>query len=1047
MSDLQKQIDTAYSNIKSLEPLYADIFERIDTAKAAGDTRQEDALTYEYDLLQKEENRLQNVYGELSKEKEKPNLERVQALTKELRKPIVSPMPNYMNMGGRGGMGIPTPMYPDPGLSIKEQEARKREIVANLYKIPVSPGGMESEKIPTSLMAQVETLQDPTSKAQLLENTYGKGSVLPIDISGKTEFFIKQPDGSVKTTMDKGIAGLAGVAAETPAVLGEIASFLAITGATKSPAVGTAGSAVVGAGIGALTDEMLRYAYNLQPDIGGTAARRGGQAVLSAGIGMGSDVAIPAMRAARMPNPFENVFAQRLESAAERLMTAEQKLAAKEGRKAGQIQVPLAAKLAGQEGAAIQSELAGKYAGSNIASLGRSTQETLLRLSNDLRKGIPVVLSDFSDVAAKKLEQRNVLAQEISFSSGRNKRIVENSLNRLTRSPISDTDNLGKILLTSVKDARTQAIENVRAAREEVLNLADNAGFKITPEEMLDEVARISNQADPSFAANRSAAEEVTNRLRQRRDAPQMLQQAKREAQKFINGRQNPPQDLLQRIQDLELLSKPLTAKDFDEFIKGFNEARPKDVSSGKSRDVFAGKIASGLSQYRRNIFDSLTATRPDGSQVKVGDVFDQYSDEVGTRQKYNENLLGNILQEAGGEQSKDSRAIVSAVMREPDSIKRVVQSIKELGASNPARAGEADKILGLMQVQYMNDIGLGAGKGSQVKIDDGFLDALFGSQAGAQKRALLELNQNLKTVKGLDKADLTLEDIKRMGQPLSEQERKSLIKTIVKRNEFQKQQSELLVSDVFDAAKKGKFENLDADSLSAAILSDKSTLQTANAMKELSKSSLEARNLYKGDFMRYLLDRFPGGVPSANTPFQAPFDTKKFIDAYGPPSGAGVTPFAQKLKIVLGKEQAQELYDMALLWDANIIKKSSDTSVIPRAGLGAGTSFLYIPVGQMIQSTKNRILTAMLSSGYKSNALKAALNSNARPGAVNDVYNQMAREMFMTRQGVTALANQAKDDPEFSLYLTNMAKEFEEKQGLDFSANLIEAKTEPEKQ
>jgi hypothetical protein len=1061
MSDLQKQIDTAYSNIKSLEPLYADVFARMDAAKAAGDARQEDALAYEYDLLQKEETRLQQVYGELSEEQSQPERKRISETGAKLRQEKV--YSNFMPAGmGSAGMPGMTAFSGTPYQTPSDIKIADRQMVAERYKIPLSPGGMESEKIPTSLMAQVETLQDPTSKAQLLENTYGKGSVLPIDISGKTEFFIKQSDGSVKTTMDKGIAGLAGVAVETPAVLGEIASFLAITGATKSPAAGVAGSAAVGAGIGALTDEMLRYAYNLEPDIGGTLARRGGQAVMSAGIGMGTDVVIPAMRAARMKNPFENVFSQALESAQERLMTAEQRLAAREGRKAGKIEVPLGAKLAGPEGVAMQSELAGKYPGSNIASNARSTQETLLRLSDDFRKGIPAVLSDFSDIAARKLEQRNNLAQEISSTSLRNKRIVENSLDRLTRGPISDTDTLGKILRSSIKDAEDQASALVSKRYDDMATLADNAGFSITPAEMLDKIAEVKRNINPSQLINDTAVNRIEENLRARIAAPLTIKNTERRLrslEKIRAGTTDPDLVLQQNIKiqklenellALDQINKDLNFTDFNNLIREFGNLRPDGAVGGTTGDLFGLQVSNALSKVRSDLYSQYNAVDATGVSRNLGQEFAETAKLVQGRGQFEKGNLGYILKEAAGEASTEPRAIVDRVMRDPENIRKVTQVLRELG-SDPAKAGEADRILGLMQVQYMNDIGLGAGKGSPVKIDDGFLDALFGSQAPAQKRVLLELNQNLRNVKGLNKADLTLEDIKRMGQPLSEQERKSLIKTIVKRNQFQKEQSDMLVSDIFDAAEKGRFENLDADSLSAAILSDKGTLRTQYAMRELSKSSLDARNLYRGDFMRYILDQFPGGTASANAPFQAPFDTRKFIEAYGPTSGKGVTPFAQKLKIVLGEDKAQHLYDIASLWNANIIKNSSDPTVIPRAGLGAGTSFLYIPVGQMAESAKNRILTAMLSADVKSttltNALKTSLARNAMPGAINDVYNQMAREMFMTRQGVTALANQAKDDPEFSLYLTNMAKEFKEKQGLDFATDLIKMDKELERQ
>jgi hypothetical protein len=84
-----------------------------------------------------------------------------------------------------------------------------------------------------------------------------------------------------------------------------------------------------------------------------------------------------------------------------------------------------------------------------------------------------------------------------------------------------------------------------------------------------------------------------------------------------------------------------------------------------------------------------------------------------------------------------------------------------------------------------------------------------------------------------------------------------------------------------------------------------------------------------------------------------------------------------------------------------------------------------------MTDYVRNRYLAAMLSSGSNMKSLRLALANNSLPGGVNQAYEKMAKDMFMTRQGVEALSYQASGDPEFSAELTNMAKEFKKKQGL----------------
>lgn len=1033
MSELKQTKADIEDEFRKITETNKVIAQRLDAAKASGNNSDYDTLLNDLRAMKEREDFLQNQYSDILEQEKKPELQRIQALNKELDAPTTGPSVNYFAMYGRGGFGANPPVYDTQQPSVEQQMARKREIIGELYNAPVGASGVEAEKLPTSLMAQVETLYDPTSKAQLLTNYFGEGNVRPIDVAGNTEFLITQPDGSVKTTLNKGVAGLAGVAAEIPSTAVEIGTFLGTLGATKSPITAVGVSSAAGAGTGALMDEGLRYAYGLKPDIGGTIARRGTQAVIGAGIGGITDVAVPAFRASRIGDEFVNEFAQNLERSAENLMVREQRLAAKQGRVAGEVNVPFGAKLAGPVGLEAQSELAGIYPTSNIASSARKTQETLLRLSDDWKANIPANPNNYADIALQKEEQKKALAQQIASATGRNARLIEGALDRQTRGALSDTDELGKILFSSIKDARTQAIENVKTARKQIFDLADNAGFSVTPEEMLDQVFAISRQADPSGAANRSAAEGVISRLRIRRDAPELLKAAEAKAAILNQQNLNIPQDLRKEIDDLTLLSKPLRSEDFDEFIKNFQEAKSDNASSGKSRDVFANKIASGLSRYRRNVFNSIDTKLPNGQDVNVGDLFSKYADEVETRQKYNNNLLGGILKEAGGEQSTNPRAIVAAVMREPETIKKVVQSLRELEVADPTKAGQTNKILGLLQLEYMNEIGIKPslrGKGARsIKADENIVRTLFGGQADAQLRAISDLNNNLKNIGDLGSSKLTMDDLQKMGKPLSEVERKSLAKTIAKRIQAEKEEAALTRSTIFSLAEKGDFKNIDADALSKSILSPSSTIKnTQNAMFQLSKSSLESRNLYKGDFKRELLDAYSGGDPNANVPFKAIFDTKRFMNDYRPSSG-NVTTFAKKLQTVLGKEEADFLYDLAATAEANAIADVAKTGSSFRMIGSPQGGTVIVSLQKMVDSTRNRFLTAMLSSGVNSNMVKSALAKTAIPGRANDAYNQMAKQMFLSRTGATALAHQASSDPEFSAELINMAKQFDAKQ------------------
>jgi hypothetical protein len=916
----------------------------------------------------------------------------------------------------------------------QEDTQRKREIIGLLLDAPLGEGGRAEEKIPTSLMAQVETLYDPTSKAQLLEKTYGKGNILPLDVAGDTEFIIKQPDNKILTTLDKGVAGLAGAAVETPVVLSEILSFLSIGASTKSPTLSVAGSSAVGAAVGTGIDEALRFSYGLKPDISGTLGRRVPQALISAGIGGVTDVVVPRMIAARIENPFANKFALELEGAAENLMTREQNLAARQGRQPGEVNVPVGARLAGQQGVEMQSELAGTYTSSNITSAGLKTQETLLRLADDLKSKASPTPNDFANIAVQKKTQRDALSLEIALLTGRDRRIVESALDRQTKGPLSNIDELGNILRVEIKNAEDQAIKSTTEQYDVIADVADQAGFQMTAKELIDILPDIKSRINVGGAFDDAAVKGVENRLKEVRDAPELIAAAKAKLAKAQT--QGERQDLTNEIQRLDAINKPLDFKAFDAYIRAFNDARPDSAVGGTTKDVFGVGVSSELSALRRDIYSRFNANLPDGTTKNLGDEFQKATELVKARGAFEKNTLGGILREAAGEQATTPRDIVNSVLKEPYTVKRVTQALRDLGAADPQKAGEADRVLGSLQLQYMNNIGVGRSGGKKVQVDDGMLEALFGKQAAAQKRSIDELNRNIGNIKGLDKSNLSFDDLQKMGQALSDNERKSLAKSITKRLQAEQEEERLVNSSIFKLAHKGNFKNIDPDIISKAILSPSSTTTDAIvAMRELSESSIEARNLYKGDFRRELFDQFAGGTPTANAPFETLFDTKKFISAYKSPNETGKTAFAKKLEIVLGKEEAEALYDIARLYEANIITNTSGAGFNPRFTATNKGVILGLPIGQGLLSTKNRLITAMLSSGSQRIALKKALSKTAMPGAVNDAYNQMAKEMFLTRTGLTALAHQASSDPEFSAELTKMAKEFNEKQGLDLNS------------
>jgi hypothetical protein len=543
-------------------------------------------------------------------------------------------------------------------------------------------------------------------------------------------------------------------------------------------------------------------------------------------------------------------------------------------------------------------------------------------------------------------------------------------------------------------------------------------------------VSRIKQQANPKKALDESATNGVENRLRS-------LVADKNEIssiEKRIAGEKNVAKsnELLRQIESIKKKGD-LDFKNFDDYIKAFNDARPDNAVGGTTKDALGAKVSSEISKLRKRIYSNFKVTNPDGTVSNLGDEFEKATGLVQERIAFEGNTLGRVLKEVVGEQATTPRDIVSSVMKEPFTIDRVLQASRKLELDDPTQAGITQKMQEMMRLQYLNDLGMGSKKGvALLNYDQGMLDSLYGNKSAAIARGLDSINNKLRVLKSADVPQMTLTDLNLLSSALSQDARNEVANGIIKRNALEKQEEALVTSSIFRAAKKGNFKDIDPDLLSKSILSKGNTIKdTETVMVNLGKVSPESRNLFKGDFMRNLLDDYSGGVPSASAPYTPLFDAKKFLADWQSPTGK--SQFAQKLEIVLGQKDAQFMYDLAKVYEGNTITdiaaKASNLRTIKNQG---GTTYV-LPITPILTAVKNRYLAAMLSTGTERYGLKSALARNALPGEVNDAYVKMFKGTFMTRQGITALANQASSDPEFSAELQNALKDFNEKEGLQF--------------
>ena len=992
-------------NMNTLNSTTIEIGKKLDKAKADGNNEEYSALLGDLRIIQDDIERLQGEYTSLQEQEAKPELEKISKRRDELERTAVS---TYMPFGGMMFSSEPAP----------PTKERARELVAEIYNAPVGEGGMAAEQLPAGVRASVGALPTPEGELEYLKKTYPKANIVPIDIAGKTEYLIKNQDGTSLTTLDKGVAGTVGMlAVEAPIALGSTAAGIGTAIATKSPVTATLAAGGTELALGTAADAITRAALGMPQQFGEDVSRRGLQAGIGTALGLGIDVVPSAVVAARMPSNFQNEFLKSYQESVKRLGLPE-------------TAIPAGAQF-GQQGIQAAQELSGQFPKAGIAANMRKAQESIRTLFEGVKKGVPATANDFSAIAVNQKGQRDALKNSISRATEKSEAVIESAMEKILKSRAkTNVDDLGNILRTNIEAAEAQAIKSTTEQYDVLADVADRAGFQISASDLLNELPKIKSKINVGGAFDEAAVKGVENRLKQVRDAPKLIAAAQAKLKRAKTPGQR--QDLTTEIQRLESINKPLDFKAFDAYIRAFNDARPDNAVGGTTKDVFGAGVSAELSQLRRNIYSKFNATMPDGTVKNLGKEFETAAQKVQARGAFEGNTLGGILKDVVGEQAKTPRDIVSSVMKEPSTINRVLQATKELELADKTQAGITDKLQGMLRLQYLNDLGMGSKKGVvRLDYDQGMLDSLYGNKSAAAARGLDSLNEKLRVLKSANVPEMTLTDLNALSSALSKDARDEVANGIIKRNALEKQEEALVRSSIFKAASKGNFENIDPDLLSKSILSKASSIgETKTTMAKLSQASLESRNLFKGDFMRNLLDEYPGGTPSAAAPYTPLFDAKKFLADWEAPTGK--SQFAQKLETVLGQKDAQFLYDLAKVYEGNTIADIAAKGSNLRMISGGGGVTVIAPVVPIISGLRNRYIAAMLSTGSERYGLKSALARNALPGEVNDAYVKMFKGAFATRQGIMALANQASSDPEFSAELQNAVRDFEEKEGLD---------------
>ena len=905
--------------------------------------------------------------------------------------------------------------------SPQQIDREKKELLSTVSGLPASNISTKSELSKTQKLF-LGALSDGNKRLDYLKKEFGSDAVFPVEIGNDVDFLIKKPDGTAFSTEFKGVPGLAGAAVtELPKLTAEVGAGIVTLSGTKSPSAAIIASGAARTGVGTGVDMAVEKLAGVDPEFMTAFSRNGVEGAVSVVTGFGVDRFTSRFLAPRIAPNVANEFADGLRRSAERLGAATGK----------EITVPVGV-IAGPEGLARQSELASQVPDAPFAGQMKRTQAALRDIFNSYVNAAPVDSKVYAEVAKAAEANRSVIASNVAKSKNAPELIVADALNNKVNgiaARASDRTELGNTILRFGDLAEQQAVRIKNEAYDTFNDAAAKAGFEMDAEVLYSQAKKMATEASKGGAFSNSSINNALSNLKAKTEAPKRLLKMQEQAAK------NPlsPQQA-QKMAELQELAKPITTEEFDAWIRVFRDARPDDATGAATTKQFANDIANKMSAYRREVYGGYDTVDSAGQSVNLGDLYDKTVGDYASRMELTRGTMGSLLKSDAGEMVKTPFEAVSLIIRDPKRIEDFLSSVAKYESADPALAGASQQVREMLQKEYFRELGFNTpGKSVRtVSYKPEFINSLFGKDAPQLMRSLDELNRISKKVSNLSN-NLTIDDIRQMSQVMDQTTQKKLLRTISDRALYEQELNKQINSEVYKLASRGDFEKLDPALLSRTILSDRLTVgETKTVMEKLAQyaaksqggSSAKARNFFKTDFLKNVLDDFPGGEPTATAPFTQLFDTEAFIKAMDAPTGK--SSYRLKMEVVLGKDKVQELYDLASVYNANIIKtKSAGAGIEPRVVGGPGGKIVTYFSGSIVQPVRNRILAIMLSSGNESRALTRALNVNAASGDVDAIYRKMFKRMFTTSAGLESLGYHASQDEEFSKYMQTTAEEF----------------------
>jgi hypothetical protein len=456
-------------------------------------------------------------------------------------------------------------------------------------------------------------------------------------------------------------------------------------------------------------------------------------------------------------------------------------------------------------------------------------------------------------------------------------------------------------------------------------------------------------------------------------------------------------------------LSGNLNASQLDDVYRGIRDAAPTGPVAGSGAGTLkeaSASVAAAAKEFRDDVYRKAGIYDEWLAASKSFDDFMTYSK--------NTNTLPSLLESIGGTQRRkmSGAEMSSLIFKSPENLQEVLTAVQR---DTPE---QFPVFKARLQDEYLNRIGLNGNKVGSVNkfdFDEDIVIRLFSEGSDRRGKMMISKLRDLQEVvaaRNLDPSKITNQDITNLSRTLSEDSVRELQQGIAARiaaeDALESQVSNVLLKDALN----GHIESISQGAFPKALFNAEPDV----VRKILAKFPAKDQKTLRNDYVEYLFSLYKG-EPDATIGRLMLWNGQKLLD------DIKVNPRIRKnMEIVLGESDTKGILSASRLVEAVRTTPYREgvevTGVITQDKNKGITARLFAPFQYVASWFGDRGVAALYRAGELSPILRNLGRKELTPEQYDQVVAKGVRNLLFTSQGIQALLETGKYDPEWSYTL-----------------------------